>query len=145
MEFCTKLTVKLSNRGQVRLPTEAEWEYACRAGTTTDYYTGNGEAALQAAGWYDGNSGKETHPVGQLEPNPWNLYDMHGNVWEWCNDWYGDYSSAQVTDPSGPASGSVPGVPGRVLGRPARSCRSAIRYRPRPSIDRDAYLGFRPP
>jgi formylglycine-generating enzyme required for sulfatase activity len=89
-----------------RLPTEAEWEYACRAGTTGEYCSGNGEDALKKVGWYYGNSKEQTQPVGKLAPNAWGLYDMHGNVWEWCGDWADDYPSGKVTDPKGPEKGS---------------------------------------
>jgi len=99
-----------------RLPTEAEWEYACRAGTTTRFYTGDSESDLGLAGWHAGNSGNEIHPVGQKEPNDWGLYDTHGNVTELCWDWYDPdyYGSSPVQDPRGPATGPWPQHNGRV-------------------------------
>ena len=115
-----------------RLPTEAEWEYACRAGSRGAY---GGTGKLHDMGWYDNTFfgfGLKTKEVGLKSSNAWGFYDMHGNVWEWCQDWYGDYSKGEVTDPKGPASGD-----GRVLRGGgwcvgARSCRSAYRgwYRP---------------
>jgi formylglycine-generating enzyme len=121
-----------------RLPTEAEWEYACRAGTGTDFYTGNMthplssplDPALDHAGWYGGNSGASTHPVGEKEPNAFGLYDMHGNVYEWCWDWYGSgyYASSPAEDPRGPASGSYRVLRGGSWFGNARICRSANRH-----------------
>jgi formylglycine-generating enzyme required for sulfatase activity len=95
------------------LPTEAEWEYACRAGTTSRFSFGDGDSVLGDYAWFDGNAdaaGQDyAHPAGQKKPNPWGLYDMHGNVWEWCSDWYGQdyYSNSPDVDPNGPSSGEA--------------------------------------
>ena len=116
-EFCKKLNEiyadKLPAGYQFDLPTEAQWEYACRAGTTTALNNGKdltsdwGECSnLNEVAWYTKNSGGKTHEVGQKRANAWGLYDMHGNVWEWCRDWYGAYPGISVTDPVGPSSGS---------------------------------------
>ncbi len=98
--FIRKLN-NLQTKYKYRLPTEAEWEYACRAGTTGDY-----AGDLDSMAWYFINADGQTHPVGQKSPNDFGLYDMHGNVAEWCEDWYGKYSSETVTDPTGAAEGS---------------------------------------
>ncbi|MFC1693696.1 formylglycine-generating enzyme family protein [Candidatus Latescibacterota bacterium] len=119
-----------------RLPTEAEWEYACRAGTETKFYTGNNLSSdgrtstdLEEAGWYRSNSGSKTHTVGQKKPNAWGLYDMHGNVWEWSNDWYGEsyYSSSPSSNPAGLSSDSYRVIRGGSWYYYARYCRSADR------------------
>ena len=122
-----------------RLPTEAEWEYACRAGTTSPFNTGSNLTTDQAN--FDYHLGK-TMPVGSYPANAWGLHDMHGNVWEWCSDWYGDYSSSAQTNPTGPSTGSDRVDRGGSWGNDAHSCRSAFRNLNAPSI-RSYYLGFR--
>ncbi|MBL8874116.1 MAG: SUMF1/EgtB/PvdO family nonheme iron enzyme [Planctomycetaceae bacterium] len=125
-----------------RLPTEAEWEYACRAGTKSGFGFGNSESLLSDYGWYNKNSSEQTHPVGEKRANAWGLYDMHGNVWEWCEDWYGAYPSSAVTDPKGPVAGSNRVLRGGSWGIRSLDCRSAHRDQSAPS-DRFVIFGMR--
>ena len=136
-----------------RLPTEAEWEYACRAGTTTPFNTGNcintSQVNYNGVNPYEGcNKGEfinKTMPVGSFTPNAWGLYDMHGNVWEWCNDWFDNYSTYALTNPIGPSTGGI--INGRIIRggswyNSAAGCRSAVRGAQRPDR-RFKDLGFR--
>jgi formylglycine-generating enzyme required for sulfatase activity len=109
-----------------RLPTEAEWEYACRAGSTGQYTSGENESDLARVSWYVGNSDYKTHPVGGKEPNAWGLYDMHGNVWEWCNDWYGTYDNT-TTNPVQTKKSSYRVIRGGAWSENAAECRSSNR------------------
>ena len=144
LAFCRKLTERERSAGRLpegyvyTLPTEAQWEYACRAGTTGDYAGDLGSMA-----WYKYNSDYTTHVVGQKQSNAWGLHDMHGNVWEWCRDWYADkLPGGTVIDPVGAASGSVRVLRGGSWWYSAPSCRSAYRGRCGPG-GRNDLLGFR--
>ena len=125
------------------LPTEAQWEYACRAGTTTLWYGTNHEVALQEYGWFRINAGGAPHPVGRKRHNAWGIYDMHGNVWEWCADWWDltYYSNAPLKDPDGPATGTHRVARGGAWEHPRKS-RSAVRNLHSP-VCRFNFLGFR--
>ncbi|HUT94002.1 MAG TPA: SUMF1/EgtB/PvdO family nonheme iron enzyme [Thermoguttaceae bacterium] len=143
--FLAKLNESRKSQGmKFALPTEAQWEYACRAGTTTAWHCGNDEAKLQEYAWFNMNSGGKTHPVGELLANGFGLYDMLGNAWEWCADWYGAeyYAQSPADDPSGPSAGSHRVHRGGGWLYHARRCRSANRDYNSPDYRRD-YLGFR--
>ena len=156
--FCNKLSVKLDlqscynlNSGECdmtkngfRLPTEAEWEYACRSETGSDYFTGDGPRALVGAGWFAANSAEKSQRVARKTANGWGLYDMHGNVWEWCNDRYGKnyYASSPENNPTGPSNGSDRVIRGGSWIENAKGCRSARRrnYNPKKEY---SDIGFR--
>jgi formylglycine-generating enzyme required for sulfatase activity len=145
-----------------RLPTEAEWEYACRAGVEGAFSTGEfsrpnekmiastskdpeeAEMILGTLGWFDSNSFNHPHPVGQMKPNPWGLFDMHGNVREWCQDWYDSnyYKSNPIDDPQGPQTGAMKVNRGGSWQSPAELCRSAARAYDLPT-ERNSLIGFR--
>ena len=139
-EFCRKVS-DLAGR-TVRLPTEAEWEYACRAGAHGRFSFGADEKALDDHAWYAGNSGKKPHPVAGKKPNRFGLHDMHGNVFEWCADWHGAYGGAAGVDPRGPESGKARVVRGSgFFGKPDQ-LRSATRFKGPPTC-RACHIGFR--
>ncbi len=138
--FCKALSKKGGKT--VRLPTEAEWEYACRAGTKTRFYFGDDDKQLGDYAWYFGNSGEKPHPVGQKKPNPWGLHDMHGNVWEWCADWEAAYSAEEQVDPQAPALGGPRVLRGGSWYSDPDECFAADRVRFNP-IMRWNYIGFR--
>ena len=161
LEFARKLTGRERVAGRLpagyefNLPTEAQWEYACRAGTSGATYAGpHDPSVLDQIAWYDQNSatgysGRRLGPthsgpraVGQKKPNAWGLHDMYGNIWQWCYDWYGPYPGGSVTDPTGPVSGSARVNRGGSFGSGANSERSAGRAA-NPQPEASAYRGFR--
>ena len=142
-EFCKKLSARAGV--EVRLPTEAEWEYACRAGTETRYYFGSDPKALDAYGWAAQNSGGRTQPAGQKKPNAWGLYDMYGNLAEWCSDWYAAdyYGNSPVDDPRGPAEGKFRVSRGGCWITEPETCCSGHRDWILPRVAYDPHFGFR--
>jgi formylglycine-generating enzyme required for sulfatase activity len=131
--------------GPYWLPTEAEWEYACRAGTTTRFYWGEDptESAITNYAWYEDNANSEPHNAGTKLPNGWGLYDMSGNVYEWCQDWYEeDYPAGPVTDPEGPATGTDRVLRGGAWDTDLGGCRSAFRLYSSPDGSGNS-IGFR--
>jgi formylglycine-generating enzyme required for sulfatase activity len=146
VEFCKRLSELPEEKkaGRVyRLPSEAEWEYSCRAGSKTTFSFGESSESLGDYAWYKKNSKSETHPVGEKNPNAWGLYDMHGNVWEWCSDWYASYYTKDaVTDPVGPGESLGHVIRGGCWINKPEHCRSAVRLPVVPSYSSGSY-GFR--
>ncbi|HNW67811.1 MAG TPA: formylglycine-generating enzyme family protein [Bacteroidales bacterium] len=143
-EFIEKLNAKTGKN--YRLPTEAEREFAARGGKQSKGYQYSGSNSLDSVAWYDDNSGGKTHPVGSKSPNELGIYDMSGNVWEWCSDWYSSYSSSSQTNPKGPQSGSDRVLRGGGWSYNARYCRVSGRNSVSPSYsynDGDDGYGFR--
>jgi uncharacterized protein (TIGR02996 family) len=136
-QFCRQLGERAGQ--SLRLPTEAEWEYACRAGTSTSFFVGEVLSGEQAN---FGASVGQTTAVGSFPPNAWGLHDMHGNVWEWCHDWYAPFAKEAVQDPAGPATGSARVLCGGSWSVPSRNCRAANRFRVAPAF-RLNDIGFR--
>jgi formylglycine-generating enzyme required for sulfatase activity len=143
VSFCRQLTEREKAAGRLpsgyrfTLPTEAQWEYACRAGTTEKY-----AGTLDMMAWYSNNSDGHSHGVAEKQANAWGLFDMHGNVWEWCLDWYGDYPGGAVNDPAGPPTGTNRVCRGGGWSNSARICRSSYRGWDVPNSSFDV-LGFR--
>ncbi|MDF1814774.1 MAG: formylglycine-generating enzyme family protein [Verrucomicrobiales bacterium] len=146
MEFCRKLTEREQQNGTLpegwiyHLPTEAQWDYASRAGSKTAYSFGDDRSRLGEFAWFEDNGGGMTHSVGRKKPNEWGLHDVHGNVWEWCRDWFGDLSGGK--DPEGAASGTFRVTRGGCWKNNAAFCRSVSRNWT-PPAERNNILGFR--
>jgi len=148
MAYCSALTQRERQAGRLppgyeyRLPTEAEWEYACRAGTTNQFSFGDTATDADQYAWTLENSAGSPHPVGQKRPNPWGLHDVHGNVWEWCLDWFSVYPATDTTDPSGPAQGKMKVFRGGGWNNDALFARTANRFMMAPT-NGIHFVGFR--
>jgi formylglycine-generating enzyme required for sulfatase activity len=143
--FCLKLSARPEEKAYgrfYRLPTEAEWEYACRSGTRTAYSFGGSSESLGDYCWFSGNSNQQTHPVGEKKPNHWGLYDMHGNVWEWCWDRFTEDRTGGGCDPTGPTEGRKRVLRGGGYNDGTWGCRSAVRDGSEPG-KRHSNVGFR--
>lgn len=146
--YCVQLTrreresARLTADYEYRLPTEAEWEWACRAGSTNRFSFGDDEAAAVDHAWTEENSEAGTHPVGLKQPNAWGLYDMHGNVWEWCRDWFAEFPTGPQTDPSGPESGKFKVFRGGSWNHQAKFARCGNRFVMAPA-NGIFFVGFR--
>ena len=146
--YCAALSARERAAGRLppgyeyRLPSEAEWEYACRAGTTNRFSFGDDPQAAKAFAWTQENSDSTTHPVGLKRPNPWGLHDMHGNVWEWCLDWFAPYPEEPATNPTGPATGKFKVFRGGGWNQEVEFARSANRFMMSPS-NGIYFVGFR--
>jgi formylglycine-generating enzyme required for sulfatase activity len=141
---CLEFIWRVNNKGwyPYRLPTEAEWEYACRAGARSSFFNGDLDSCLDAIGWYCDNSGKKTHPVAEKQPNAWGLFDMLGNVCEWCEDQYGEYPMIPQFDPQGVTLGPGCVARGGSWMSESRNCRAASRFCYSPNF-RSNFVGFR--
>ncbi len=146
--YCATITTRERNAGRLppgyvyRLPYEAEWEYACRAGTTNLFGFGDDSSVAGDFAWTAENSDAATHPVGLKRPNPWGLHDMHGNVWEWCHDWFEPYPAKALRDPTGPATSKYKVFKGGGWNQDVEYARSANRFMMAPS-NGIHFVGFR--
>ena len=141
--FCAWLSKKEGK--PYALPTEAQWEYACRAGSRTRFSFGDDDGNMAQYAWYLDNAEKKTHPVGQKKPNAWGLFDMHGNAWDWTADWYDKdyYNNSPTEDPQGPPAGETRTLRGGAWNLAPRFCRSAHRNQLYGPTHRENNIGFR--
>jgi len=141
---CQRFLLRLNERLKdkvARLPNEAEWEFACRAGSSSKWSSGDLEDALAEYAWFEPNSAGHAHEVAERKPNSWGLFDMHGNLWEWCEDYYGPYLGRDAA-PGEPAAARFRCVRGGSWADKSKNCRSALRYQASPD-DKDEFIGFR--